>query len=390
VAAVTRRGSPGLAALLAAAGCGNVQGLGGPPTPLVTFNVEATGELSSLRPPGITDESLQVALVWGAQWQPEPFCFLDPTSPDLVLPTDTDPEASAPAAVMAAGCRDVFGFVPARADVSVPVTINGGAVALSLDNLPATDLLVGDVSLVAYASLVFYDDQNRNGTLDLSTAHPTKFGGRDNGDQQDTPDSPDVIYGASFLTMTEPDTRVAYLEGTFDPTAAFYPRADCPMAKWPPAGFSLLGTGGFDEKTALPEAEAGMLPPETDPSLCAMAMPVATVVPAVVTVAARAPAEVAEISCLEQTLDGSTRYREPPADPIDFTGRLYTCAPLPSLGGASQPNLIQLVVTGLPTDHCRGLTHYTLRGCREDVACAVPDWDLTANPPAWWPCQPPS
>jgi hypothetical protein len=368
-------------ALVLAAGCGNLQGLGAPATPLVTFNVEAAGDLSSLRPPGITDTSLQIALVWGAQWQPEPFCFLPPQAAAAVAPGVSG--ASTPADVIAAGCRDPFGFVPARADVSVPVTIDGSAVALSLDNLPATDLLVGDVSPVAYASLVFYDDRDGSGTLDLSTPHPTKFGGRDDGDQQDTPDSADIIYGASFLTMTAPDTRVAYLEGTFDPTAAFYPRAGCPTATWPADGFSVLGTGGFTEAEGLTASAMGMLPTEEDPSACAFEMPDMTVV----AVAAQAPADVAEVSCVEQTLDGSTRYREPPAASIDFTGRTWTCAPLPSLGSTAQPNLIQLVVSGLPTDHCKGLTHYTLRGCNEDVACAVPDWDFTANPPSWWPCS---
>ena len=59
---------------------------------------------------------------------------------------------------------------------------------------------------------------------------------------------------------------------------------------------------------------------------------------------------------------------------------------IPSFDASSQSNLLQLVVSGLPTDHCKGLTHYTLRGCREDVSCAVPDWDFTANRPSWWPC----
>lgn len=382
---MTARRSLGVAGLSLAfvVGCGNLQGLGGPATPLVTFNVEATGDLDSLRPSGTADVSLQIALVWGAQWQPEPFCFLPaPASAAAV------PGASTPAEVIAAGCRDPFGFVPARADVSVPVTVNGSVAALSLDNLPATDLLIGGAtSRVAYASLVFYDDRDGSGTLDLSTPHRTPFGGRDDGDQQDTPDSTDIIYGASFLSMTAPDTRIAYLEGTFDPTIAFYPRAGCPKGTQPDEGFSVLGTGGFSEAAGLAASAMGMLPLEDDPSQCT---PPEVPEKSVVSIAARASADVAEVSCLEQTLDGSTRYREPPANPIDFTGRLYACAPLPSLGAGAQPNLIQLVVSGAATDHCKGLTHYTLRGCREDVACAVPDWDFTANPPTWWPCLPPS
>ncbi len=104
-----------------------------------------------------------------------------------------------------------------------------------------------------------------------------------------------------------------------------------------------------------------------------------------VTIAARSPADVAEVSCTERTLDGTTRYRQPPTD-TPLNGRAYACVHLPSFDAGDQTTLIQLVVSGLPTDHCKGLTHYTLRGCREDVSCAVPDWDFTANPPAWWPC----
>ena len=45
-------------------------------------------------------------------------------------------------------------------------------------------------------------------------------------------------------------------------------------------------------------------------------------------------------------------------------------------------------VASHPDEPCKGLSHFTLRGCREDVNCASPDWDFTANPPARWPCGP--
>jgi hypothetical protein len=192
-------------------------------------------------------------------------------------------------------------------------------------------------------------------------------------------DSSDIIYGASFLTMTAPDQRVAFLQGTFDETSAFYPRSGC--APDPADGFSVLGAGGFSAAAGFASAASGTLPME-DPTTCTDGPPDTTLV----AVAAQAPANLAEVSCVEDTLDGSTRYREPPTDAPDLTDRVSACASLPSFDAGSQPNLIQLVVSGRSTDHCMGLTHYTLRGCREDVACAVPDWDFTANPPAWWPC----
>ncbi len=361
---MTPRRSLGWAGLLLAAGCGNLQGLGGPSPPLVTFQVEATGDPGLVSPPGVTPvSSLQIAIVWGAQWLPEPFCILPAESSDV-------------AAVIAAGCRDPIGFVPARAAESVPVTV-GTEQALSLANLPAVDLLVGDAtSRVAYASFVLYDDRDGSGTLGLSSSHPTAFGG-DRGDQQDNPDSADVIYGASFLTMAAPDVRVSYLEGTFM-QSGFYPRSGCAGPDQP---FQILSAGGFTEAAAVAAAEVGALPAE-DPNTCNEVLPTQTVVQ----IAAQAPTDVGEVSCSEDALDGSTRYRQPPDSAPDFTGRVSACAHLPSFDPGSQLNLIQLVVSGRAEDHCKGLTHYTLRGCREDVSCAVPDWDFTANPPAWWPC----
>jgi hypothetical protein len=241
-------------------------------------------------------------------------------------------------------------------------------------------VLVGDASSrIGYASLVFYDDRDGSGTLEFSESHPTPSGGDDGPDQQDQPDSRDVVYGASFLTMTAPDQRVSFLDGAFNRMAAFYPRNGCAD---PPAQFGVLGASGFSVAAGFASATSGSLPVEDDLAQCTGTAPGDTLV----TIAAQSPPDVAEVSCTERSLDGTIRYRQPPDNAPDFTGRAYACAHLPSFDAGDQTGLIQLVVSGLPTDHCKGLTHYTLRGCREDVSCAVPDWDFTANPPAWWPC----
>jgi hypothetical protein len=348
-------------------GCSNLEGLGGPASALVTLQVEATGDLGPLRPLGIsTDASLQVALVWGAQWWTEPFCI-------------ETPETNAVTDVMAAGCRDPFGFVPASVSASVPATI-GESTSLALFDLPSTDLLVGTIgSRVGYASLVLYDDRDGDGTLGLSRPHPTGLTARGLG-QQDTPDSIDIVYGASLVTMTAPDQRVAFVQGTFDAASAFYPRKGCVA---PPDGFSVLAAGGFSSAAGLAASAAGTLPSE-DPASCVIEQ---SPDPLLVSIAAAAPGDVESVSCAERTLDGSTRYQEPPSEQPDFSGRVTTCAHLPSLGGVTPPNLTQLVVSGRATDRCKGLSHYVLRGCTQDVSCAAPDWDLTGSPPSWWPCH---
>jgi hypothetical protein len=346
-------------------GCGKLQGLDAPTTPLVTFQVMVSGDPTPFRAAiPARPLSLQVALVWGAQWQTEPFCILQPAS-------------KAAADIIAAGCRDPLGFVPSRVAASVPVTI-GTQTSIDLFSLPGADVMVGDVtSRVAYGSIVVYDDDG-DGTLDLSVPHRTPSGGPRRGDRMIDPvDSADIVYGASFVTMTAPDQRVAFTEGTFIPSA-FYPRNGC---RDPLKAFSVLAAGGYTVPDPVKELEAGH-PLLEDPSLCSESLP--TDPAALVNVAVQDPAGVREVGCSEITVDSTIRYREPPSDPPDFTDRMTACAPLPAFDAGDQSQLIQLVVSGRSADRCKGLTHYTLRGCRENVSCPVPDWDFTATPPAWW------
>ena len=48
----------------------------------------------------------------------------------------------------------------------------------------------------------------------------------------------------------------------------------------------------------------------------------------------------------------------------------------------------QLLLADPPDNVCKGLSHIILRGCDSDPACVVPEWDVTASPPDWWPCGP--
>lgn len=359
-------------AVTCAAGCGGLQGFGGPAPPLVSLQVLVSGDITTVMPSAVPDvQSLQVALVWGAQWQTEPFCILPAENADAQ-------------AVINKGCRDPFGFVPALVAANAPVTI-GVPTTLSLTSLPSADVMVGDLtSRVAYASIVIYDDRDHNGTLDLAIPHRTARGGRRADEEVDTQDSPDVVYGASFVTMTVKDQRVAFREGTFT-HSGFYPREGCGdplVADGASSGFSVLSAGGFTDANPLAVAMAGQIPRE-DPMSCLQLPPDDPA--ALITFEVRPPASVQEVSCVELANDSSVRYREPPTDMPDFSGRLTACAHLPSFEAGTQPDLVQLVVSGRTQDRCAGLTHYTLRGCREKVDCPVPDWDFTGAPPAWWP-----
>jgi len=356
-------GLGGLVGLGALGGCGDLSGFGGAVPPLTTVHVEVTGDFASVQAPGAGKPALRVALVWGAQWLTEPLCILPPDDASV-------------AKLIAAGCRDPFGFVPDRVAANVPLEADGSA-ELALFDLPAPDVMVGDVtSRVAYASVVVYDDRDGDGTLSFSRAN--RLGGRDNGppDNQPIPVA-DLVYAASFVSMTEPDTRLAFREGAFNQLAAFYPRSGCGD---PLPSFSLVSAGGFSAADAIAAELRGSLPPE-DPARCSE---VSTETP--VSLAFRPPAQLREVACEERRTDSSIRYRQPPVDPPDLMNRTTACAKVPDFGSGKANGAIQLAVSGRSDDSCAGLTHYVLRGCREDALCELPMWDITATPPSWWPC----
>ncbi|MDB4955511.1 MAG: hypothetical protein JWO36_3080 [Myxococcales bacterium] len=353
-------------ALVMLCGCGDLQGFSGPVPPVVSFHVEVTGDLAAFRPP--TDAgpaNLHVALVWGRQWLVEPLCILPPENADA-------------AALIAAGCRDPLGFVPARVAANVAVEPNVPT-QLDLFTLPAADVMVGDLTArVAYGSLVVYDDLDHSGKLELARPNRPDRGPPMQGDISTTVN--DRVYGASFITMTMADQRVAFREGAFSAVAAFYPRAGCGD---PPPGFSVLAAGGFSFAEALKATQENRLPME-DPATCVQQAPA----DASFTIPLQSPSPPAmrELACTERATDASVRYREPdPAeDPPDFTNRVMACVHSPSFGTPS--DVVELIVSGRSDDSCIGLTHYVLKGCSESPTCGSPDWDHSLAPPTWWPC----
>ena len=371
MAPLTRTLVPAAAAAAAAvAGCGDLRNFDGEVTPLATIRLEATGHFDSVRVEGGLDEALRVAIVWADQWLPEPMCVLPPESDEV-------------AAVIVAGCRNPLAFTPRRVATSAPITPNEPT-ELPLFALPAADDMFGDVTArVGYASLVVFDDRDGDGTLDLGRPRRNVLGGGW-GDPPGPPDDDDrllerdIIYGASLVAMTEPDTRIAFREGAFI-TTGFYPRAGCGD---PPPAFSILSAGGFSFEAALAATLAGRLPAQ-DPATCAEARPEDTTV----AIPLRPPAELHEVGCEQRRSDSSVRYRQPPADPPDLTPHVHACAGIPRFGDEPPSSLVQLLVASHPDDRCRTITHFVLRGCHDGgIVCDTPEWDFTATPPAWWPC----
>lgn len=355
------RGAPVAAALAVLAGCGELSGFGGSVPPLATIQVAVTGDFAAVQVPGGPPPRLRAALVWATQWLTEPLCILPPDDPRVV-------------SLITAGCRDPFGFVPDRVATNAPLAADGTA-ALELIALPAADVMVGDVTArVAYGNVVIYDDRDGDETLTLS--RPNRLAGREPGPPETTAPTADLVYAASFVSMTAPDTRLAYREGAFRQTA-FYPRAGCGE---PLPGFSLVSAGGFSFADAIAAQSRGELPLEPAGS-CREGTTEAPVA-----LAYRPPATLREVACEEVRTDSSIRYREPPSAQPDFARRTAACAKVPDFGTGKAGGAIQLVVSGRSDDSCVGLTHYILRGCRNDPLCALPQWDIADSPPDWWPC----
>jgi hypothetical protein len=393
--------------LIFAFGCQDkLLGLTDNATPLVRIHVKVTGDLQALRPPGTLQETphLRVALVWGAAYLADPFCLLYQNLP-------LDPSASA---VAQAGCRDDFGFVPTAVGESVALSADGTA-TLELINLPSAAVLIGDItSRIGYASILVFDDRDDNGTLKLHQAANRNNFGPGNGGPGGTTLPVDVtqvakgdfVYGASFISMTQPDQRIAYLEGVFDPGNAlyslFYPRTGC---DGPPAGFSILSAGGVTGLDLLKTA-AGLGNASEDPATCST-----RTLDSVVTIALQVTETVRDVACSAgnggNSSIGALRYQAPnqkvPAGvtPPDLVNQPWACVPTTysacSLGisipgqdcsktAAKGP--LSLAVAAAPGD-CKATTHYVLKGCQDLTKCDTPEWDFTtaANPPPpWWPC----
>ena len=352
-------------------------------TPLEKIQVQTTGDPAAFTPAGDTP-SFRVALVWGLQWQPEPFCFLPPESPEA-------------AAVIAAGCPDSFGFVPNSVGADIPFQ-PGTPATFALNSVPAAGVMVGDLSgRVAYASLMVYDDHNGNGILDLRM--PPRLRRRGNLPEVPTyndggPAGPaDLVYGASFISMTLPDQRVSYLEAKFNENAAFYPRWGCPDD--PPTGFAILSAGGFlqgDSEFFQPDSGvvqagtlAGLLAGKVtleDPSTCSTG----SLQDTVVTIALQEPANLTQLACTVNENGDATTYHEAPTNLPDLTGRQSACVSFPYIPGddAGVAPGKQFVISSAPSEPCRYTLHYTLRGCNSDPSCSAPSWDITATPPDWW------
>jgi hypothetical protein len=127
----------------------------------------------------------------------------------------------------------------------------------------------------------------------------------------------------------------------------------------------------------------GQLPAQ-DPATCSEQPPE----DALVEIPLLPRSEVGEVGCRGRQPDSSVEYLEPPAEGIDFTNRTFACTTVPDFGEGEGEPIKQLIVSSRSDETCKHVLHFVLAGCEDNLGCAQPEWDYTANPPAWWPCAP--
>lgn len=352
-----------LAALLLAAllGCDQgADGLGSVGKPLVQVPVVVTGDIAPLLAEGVKQDDLRlrVALIWAAVPELDDFCIEYGSGLKL-------PDHASITAVVEAGCRDIFGFVPLQVAEGAYVREDGRA-TLDLKHLPSAEVLVGPPEgRVAYASVVVYDDRDDDETLELRQARrhfkpgednlfgPGKGppeGGRGPGafDESDEFLPVDHVYGGSFVSMVKPNVRLAFREGDAASAKYFYPMLGCA----PPAvGFSTISVTGTWAKATC----AASITSETEVSVALSVTPA-----------------VAELACTNP----QTRFRDTERE-ADLS-QPWHCVSSNQLVVANPPGL------------CKGLTIFLLSGCGASASCKEPNWDDRADPPDWWPCGTPT
>ena len=227
-------------------------------------------------------------------------------------------------------------FQPVQASKSVAIEPTFPAsFEVPLYFLPDLEVLSGKgKSLLGYGVLVVYEDGNQNMELDLVPPGATV--------------SVDTILASGIPTDAHRRDLVVYREGDLSPLWKLFqhPPYGCPE---PPQGFSILtreyhAATGYT-CTVRPAAEANI------------------------------PVHFEDSDGLRQLIcepwsDGNTYPAEPPPPDREVTCHFH--------------DTLEYVVN--PSWYCQYKQIYQLAGCEAYYGCEEPEWDLTDNPPVWWPC----
>jgi hypothetical protein len=207
------------------------------------------------------------------------------------------------------------------------------AFEVPLHTLPSPRVLSGQgSSLLGLGALVVYDDGNQNGALDLVAPEATG--------------SADTILAASLSGDGKHTTFVLYREGALSSLWKLFETFDCPE---PGQGFSVLTMvehSAAERECTVEPAGAARIDVFFDDSR-----------------------RVRELICEPPPTVSTFPVQPPPA------AREITC---------HFHDRLEFVID--PGSYCQHEQAYDLSGCDQVVGCTQPDWDLTGEPPDWWPC----
>jgi len=370
---------------------GQIRGLDDTLTPLARVQVSLSQtQVSSL--PAEVRQRLRVGVIWAGINLPSSWCaeqlnrvFMSPNqsvgernsqsedAPDE-HPQNSGvltPESLEHLFQLLTLCPDPLGVVPALAgpssSISEGVEREGSLdVEIIFTALPPAEVIIGTPDArVAYGSLVIFDDINEDGVLNIGFSTPPIFEkGRESSDEEndddfknrrrfeDEPIDPDIVYGASFLTLLDSQKRLAFREGDFV-ESFFYPLGGCE----PPPGMSIM--------MVEPE-EVGDLE-ETHCQAQSIGDPLALEL-------ARPDSRLQELVCEPTPVWVSRAENLTPY--LEDQGLKLTCL-----------SSWELAVSSTESS-CKTLSIFRLVDCpSHEPECDDPGWDDRAQPPLWWPCD---
>jgi hypothetical protein len=233
-------------------------------------------------------------------------------------------------------CTTPEDFQPVQASRSVAIEPTFPAsFEVPLYLLPDLEMLSGQGdSLLGYGVLVVYEDGNQNMELDLVPPGATE--------------SADTILASGLPTDAHRRDLVVYREGELSPLWKLFANPPYGCSE-PPQGFSIL-TREYHAATGYS---------------CVVR-----------------PAAKATIPVHFEDSDGQ---RQLICEPGSNMNTYPSKPPLPDWETTCHfHDTLEYVEN--PSWYCKYKQIYQLAGCEAYYGCVDPDWDLTGNPPAWWPC----
>lgn len=288
--------------------------------------IRAKVDVQGIRATGYEGDLL-VGFLWATAGEVPPACSTYADVPEITAHCNQ---------TFSVKIRQSVPMTPLQADAN-------GIVELALETLPDATVSSGNArGRVSYGSIVVAADVDANGIFE-------PWGAMNSGGQStDEWVEPDRVVAASFSSLREPQQRIVLREGAWNPLSLFFPTIGCDA---PPVGFSRL-VATLDLSGSEPSAECEIKGIDT-----------------VFDVPVLSPNASDEMRCSSWiNVSNPEQYYWDENSTAECVNENLLFQP--GDGPCMSPNVVPL------------------SGCWDGRGpCDTPDWDLTDNPPDWWPCK---